>query len=204
MGRLRYTVDGVAHATRVAWIGSLPADLRIETLGLWGQPNLTLLVKGSMLYLHTPGEDRCLQAKATARNLSHLFSISLPAEDLFVMLSGNVPVRPYHHAEMAFLETQGQRFVALYGKWDRLVERLWIEPNGTTVNSIDVFDRRGELAYTAFFTGSERLEDSPFCKGIVVLGEQGGSFSLKVERLSINIEIPDGAFNLPVACGEGS
>ena len=200
IGKLRHTMDGEQHTTRVAWIGSLPANLRIETLGLWGQPNLTLLVKGSTFYLHSPDEDRCFEAKATARNVSRLVSVPLPVEDLFVMLSGQVPVLPFHRAEIQYSEAEGQWCLSLYGKWSRLVERMWTKGIGTIVNRIDVFHRSGDLAYTALFRRFQPLEDSLIPEEIVVSGGQGASFSLEVERLSTNVEVPAGAYTLQVTC----
>jgi len=200
IGKLRYTMDGEEHTTRAAWIGSLPANLRVDTLGLWGQPNLTLLVKGSALYLHAPDEDRCLKAKATARNVSRLVSVPLPVEDLFVMLSGQVPVLPFHRAAIQYSEAEGQWCLSLYRKWGRLVERIWTKGMGTIVNRIDVFDRSGHLAYTALFRRFQPLKDSLIPKEIVVSGEQGESFSLEVERLSTNVEVPAGAYTLQVTC----
>ena len=201
IGKLHYTIDGQRHATRVAWIGSLPANLRIETLGLWGQPNLTLLVKGSTFYLHAPDEGRCVEAKATARNVSRLVSVPLPVEDLFVILSGQVPVLPFHRAEIQYLDAQRQWRLSLYRKWGRLVERIWTNRIGTTVNRIDVFDRSGHLAYTALFRRFEPLEHFLIAKEIVVAGKQGASFSLEVERLSTNVEVPAEAYTLNVPCG---
>jgi len=194
-------MDGKEHTTRVAWIGSLPANLRIETLGLWGQPNLTLLVKGSTFYLHAPDEGRCVEAKATARNVSRLVSVPLPVEDLFVILSGQVPVLPFHRAEIQYLDAQRQWRLSLYRKWGRLVERIWTNRIGTTVNRIDVFDRSGHLAYTALFRRFEPLEHFLIAKEIVVAGKQGASFSLEVERLSTNVEVPAEAYTLNVPCG---
>lgn len=193
-------MDGEEHTTRVAWIGSLPANLRIETLGLWGQPNLTLLVKGSTFYLHAPDEGRCFEAKATARNLSRLVSVPLPVEDLFVMLSGQVPVLPFHRAEIQYSDEQRQWRLSLYRKRGPLVERIWANGIGAPVNRIDVFDRSGHLAYTALFRRFEPLEDALIPKEIVVSGEQGASFSLEVERLSRNVEVPAEAYTLMVPC----
>ena len=201
IGKLCYTVEGEQRTTRVAWIGSSPGNLRIETLGLWGQPNLTLLIKGSTLYLHVPDENRCLQAKATANNVSRLVSVPLPVEDLFVMLSGQVPIRPFHRAEIQFSEIEGDWCLSLYGKWRRIVERMWTEGIATEVNRIDVFDGRGHLLYTALFKRFQPPEDSLILKEIVVSGEQGASFSLELERLSTNVEVPAGAYTLQVTCG---
>ncbi|MDY6954556.1 MAG: hypothetical protein SWE60_23890 [Thermodesulfobacteriota bacterium] len=200
MGKLRYTMGGKRQSTRVAWIGSPPADLRIETLGLWGQPSLTLLVKGATFYLHLPHEGRCVQAKATARNVSRLVSVPVPVEDLFVMLSGQVPVRPFERAEMAYVEAEGQWCLSLYRKWRRLVERIWTSGEGTVVNRIEVYEASGGPAYTAWF-GRSQPEDSMIAQEIIVSGGEGASFSLEMERLSTNVEAPAGAYRLPVACG---
>jgi hypothetical protein len=200
IGKLRFVINGEQQISRVAWIGSQPAHLRVETLGLWGQPNLIMLVKGSKFYVYDRGQDRCFEAKATARNLSRLVSIPLGAKELFVLLSGHIPVLPFHHAGMEYSEREDRWCLCLYKKGKRLVERLWMRDAGKTVDRIEVFDGSGHLEYMASFKGFEDVQDVAMARKIVVSDGQGHVLSLEVESFSANVEVPAEAYTLQGTC----
>ena len=116
IGKLTFTVNGERHTTRVAWIGSRPQDLRLQTLGLWGQPDLTFLIRGSTFCLHAHQENRCFKGKATPRNLSRFVSIPVGAEDLFALLSGQVPVLSSYRAKIRYSNGEDQWCLCLYNR----------------------------------------------------------------------------------------
>lgn len=200
IGELSLITNGGKQRTRLAWIGSQPGDLRIEILGLWGQPNVTFLVKETTFYAHSHQDDRCLKAKATTRNVSRIMSIPMREEDLFTLLSGNAPVLPFHYAEMGYSEEDHQRCLSLYRRWRRLVERIWMKDDGKAVARLEVFDGSGHLQYMAAFQQYGQVQGVLTPKKITVSDEQGHLLSLEVERFWTNVEVPPEAFTLPVPC----
>lgn len=201
VGKLTLTVKGERQTTRIVWIGSQPGNLRVETLGPWGQPNLTFLIKGSTFYLYAHRENRCLKGKATARNLSRLVSVPLRPEDLFVLFSGQVPVLPFRHAKIRRSEQESRWCLALYKRWGGLVERLWITDGGKTVEGVEVFDGRGNLHYTAAFKQVQEVEGLGIPQGIIISNKQGPVLSLQVERFWTDVHIPEGAYTPQLPCG---
>jgi len=200
IGNLSLMANGGKQNMRLAWIGSQPGDLRVEILGLWGQPSLTLLVKGPTFYLHSHQDDRCLRTKATARNVSRVMSIPMRTEDLFTLLSGNVPVLPFHYAEKGYSEEDHQWCLSLYRRWRRLVERIWMMDDGETVVRLEVFDGSGHFQYMATFQQYGQVRGALTPRQITVSDEQGHLLSLEQERFWTNVEVPPEAFTLPVSC----
>ena len=200
IGSLSLMTNGGQQNARLAWIGSQPGDLRVEMLGLWGQPNVTFLVKGPTFYFHLHQDDRCLKTKATAGNVSRLVSIPVRPEDLFTLLSGNVPVLPFHYAEVGYSEKDHQWCLSLYRRWRRLIERIWLKDDGKKVVRFEVFDGSGHFQYMATFAQYEEVQGVLTPRQITVSDKQGHLLSLEVDRFWINVEISAGAFALPVSC----
>ncbi len=199
IGKLILMVKGERQTMRVAWIGSQPGDVRVETLGLWGQPNLTFLIKGSMFYIHARQEDRCYKGKATARNMSRFLSVPVRPEDLFVLLSGQVPVLPFHYVKIRHQEGEDQSCLCLYKKWRRLVQRLWVNNTGKTVTRIEVFDGWGHLQYSILFSRFDE-EGLGIADKIIISNDSGSVLSLDVENLQTGVQIPGSAFTPVFSC----
>ena len=199
LGKLSLMVGSERQTTRVAWIGSQPGNLRVETLGPWGLPHLTFLINGSTFYLYAHAENRCLKGKATARSLSRLVSVPLRVEDLFVVLSGQVPVLPFRHAKMRRSEEE-RWCLALYKGWGRLVERMWIAQGGKTVEEIEVFNGLGKFQYRAAFNQVQEVEGIWIPQRIIISNEQGPVLSLHVEEFQTEVAIPAGAYEPLLAC----
>lgn len=89
VGRFKIHRGSKAKTFRIAWMGSKPHSVRVETLGPWGQPILTLIVHGSTYHAYSRQDNRYFTGEATPRNLSRFISMPLSAEDLFQLLSGN-------------------------------------------------------------------------------------------------------------------
>jgi hypothetical protein len=130
-------------------------------------------------------------------------SIPLQLDDLFALLSGNVPVVPFHSAEMGYSEKDHQWRLSLYRRWRRLVESIWMKHGEVAVDRIEVFDRSGHLAYMATFEKYREVEGVLMPRQTVLSDQEGHLLSLEVERFWRNVAIPAEAFALPDACRTG-
>jgi hypothetical protein len=203
IGKLILMIKGERLTGRVAWIGSQPDNLRVETLGPWGQPDVTFLMRSSIFYLYAHGENRCFKGKATARNLKRLVSVPVRGEDLFLIFSGQAPVLPYRQAKIGRSEHGGRWRLVLYNQWGGLVERMWIANDGNTVEAIEAFDGRGNLHYKAAFNQVQDLEGRGVPHRIIISNEQGPVLSLQVERFWTEVDIPEGAYTPRFPCDSG-
>jgi hypothetical protein len=120
------------------------------------------------------------------------------AEDLFMLLSGQPPILPFHRAKIRPSTPNGGWLISLYKKWGRLVEKIWLKDNATTVEQVAVFDGWGDLQYKIAFSEFQEVDSRPLAHRVEISDPEGPLWSLIVERFWTNISIPDGAYTLDV------
>jgi outer membrane lipoprotein-sorting protein len=201
-GTLKAARGSGVKSLRAIWIGSKPQNLRLETLGPWGQPYLTLVVHGPTFALYSHQEDRHVTGKATKRNLSRFASVPMRPEDLFALLSGRPPVLPFHRAKIRISKSGGGWLISLYKTWGRLVEKIWLKEDETTVERVEVLDGWGHLQYRIAFSQFLDVESFHLPHRIEIADSDGPLWSVMVERFWTNIAIPDGAYTLNLPAGK--
>jgi len=174
VGKLK-TVRGTnANTFRMVWIGSKPQNLRVETLGPWGQPTLTFIINGSTFLLYSREDNRYFKGDATVENLSRFLSMCVRPEDLFGLLSGQPPILPFHHAKIRPSTEEGGWLLSLYKKWGRLIERIWLKGDAKAVEQVEVFDGWGNLQYRTAFSEFHQMESLCLPHRIAALVTDGG------------------------------
>jgi hypothetical protein len=171
----------------------------VETLGPWGQPTLTLVVNELAFSLYSRQDNRYVKGDANARNLSRFVSMPVRPEDLFTLLSGQPPILPFHRAKIRASTEEGGWLISLYKTWGRLVEKIWLKDDETTVEQIEVFDGWGQLQYRVAFSEFHQVESFLLPHRIEISDPDGPLWSIMVERFWTNVSIPDGAYNLDVS-----
>jgi hypothetical protein len=120
------------------------------------------------------------------------------AEDLFTLLSGQPPILPFHRAKIRPSTPNGGWLISLYKKWGRLVEKIWLNDNATTVEQLEVFDGWGHLQYRIAFSEFHQVDSRQLPYKVEISDPKGPLWSLIVERFWTNISIPDGAYTLDI------
>jgi hypothetical protein len=123
-------------------------------------------------------------------------------EDLFALLSGQPPILPFHRAKIQGLTAEGGWLISLYKTWGRLVEKIWLKEDETTIEQIEVFDGWGDLQYRIGFSEFQYVETFHLPHRIEISDPEGPLWSIMVEKFWINIAIPNGAYNLDVSGSE--
>jgi len=187
VGKLK-TVRGTnANIFRMVWIGTQPQNLRVETLGPWGQPTLTFIINGSRFFLHSREDNRYFKGDATARNLSRFLSMRVRAGDLVGLLSGQPPILPFHHATIQALTAEDGWLLSLYKKWGRLIEKIWLNEDSMAVEQVEVFDGRSNLQYRVSFSEFHHVESFCLPHRIAISDREGPLWSLTVEKFLIKV-----------------
>jgi outer membrane lipoprotein-sorting protein len=199
VGRFK-TIRGTdVRVFRVVWIGSKPHNLRVETLGPWGQPTMTFVLNGSNFFLHSRRDNHYFRGDATASNLSRFASIPVKGEDLFKLLSGQPPILPFHYGKIRTASADGRWILNLYERWGRLVEKVWLDDAATTVEKVEVFDKWGNLHYRIAFSDFHQTESFLLPYRIAISDPERLVCSLMVEQFWTNVSIPDGAYTIEVS-----
>jgi outer membrane biogenesis lipoprotein LolB len=196
VGRFK-TVRGTGlKSSRVAWIGSQPQNLRVETLGPWGQPTVIFLLNGSSFFLHSRQDNQYFEGDATVENLSRVVSVPVTGEDLFWLLSGQPPILPFHHGKIRTLSGDRGCLLSLHKKWGRVVEKVWLKDDAKTVEKVEVFDGWGDLRYRIVFSEFQQAESFWLPHRIEISDPEGPVCSLMVEKFWTNVSVPEEAFIL--------
>ncbi len=199
VGRFK-TIRGTAvRVFRVVWIGSKPHNLRVETLGPWGQPTMTFVLNGSNFFLYSRRDNHYFKGDATVSNLSRFASIPLKGEELFKLLSGQPPIFPFHYGKIRAASADGKWILDLYEKWGRLVERVWLDDAATAVEKVEVFDKWGNLHYRIAFSDFHQTESFLLPYRIAISDPERLVCSLMVEQFWTNVSIPDRAYTIEVS-----
>ncbi len=194
------TVPGTnAKTFRMVWIGSQPQNLRVETLGPWGQPTFTFIINGSTFLLYSREDNRYFKGDATAENLSRFLSMRMRAEDLFGLLSGQPPILPFHHVKIRPSTAEGGWLLSLYKKWGRVIERMWLKDDARAVEQVEVFDGWGNIEYRIALSEFHQIESHYLPHRIAISNADGPIWSLTVEKFWTKVSIPEEAYTLEVS-----
>lgn len=79
-----------------------PDHLRIEVLGLFGQPALLLVTDGTLLSAYLPGMQRYYQGPLTDSSLARFTRLPLSFKQLLALLLGDLPQPAHEHAEVSW------------------------------------------------------------------------------------------------------
>ena len=204
IGSFRILRHDKTKSFRVVWIGSEPYNLRIEVLGPWGQPTLTLIVNDSTYQVHSRQDDVYFTGDAEDDHLARFISMPLGGQDLFRLLSGQPRILPFYKAEIRASSEDGRPILSLYKTWRRLIQRMRLAQDAGVIEEVEVFDGWGRLEYGVDFSDFRRLNGRDFPYAMVVSDRKGPVCSLDVEKFWLGVLVPDGVFNLESVELEGS
>jgi hypothetical protein len=171
----------------------------MEMLGPWGQPLATFLIKRPAFYLYIAKDNICYQGKSTDRSLARILSVSITNEDLVAFLSGQPPLPEFYKAKVQRQQDNGHATMTLFGRWNRIVQKMWVMDDEKTVARSETFDSFGEVNYTVFF--DEFKQQGPYrVPHRIRISETGGTeLVLRMERFEMGISPPDTAFELDLS-----
>jgi len=196
IGQLKISAGKGVQTARVAWIGSRPCNLRLETLGVWGRPSLLFLLKDDIFYVHDINNNRYFKGKNSVRNLRRFLSVPVEPQDLYSILSGSPPIVSFYEAKIEVLPDKSQSCLFLYKRWNRIAEKICFGDDLKTVKEVELFDPRGDSKYVVKFSRFRDVNGSLIPYRIRVLHENEIDMLLDVSRFYIQVPIPKEAFTL--------
>ena len=195
VGKLQFK-SGPSKTMKIAWIGSRPGNLRLEMLGMWGQPLATFLLKEPTFCLYIVKDNVCYEGKSTAHNLSKLLTVSVESEDLFAVLSGHPPLPTFQKVRTRKLEGGTAQTLSLFGKWRKIIQKMWVSDTHNAVEKVESFDRFGDVKYTILFSDFKRHGRHLVPYEIQIVRPRGTEIVLNIQKFENGIAIPDKAFEL--------
>lgn len=190
-GKIATTIKGIGkislwnsdsiQTVRAAWFGSRDGRVRIEMLGLPGQPIAKFIYDGKNYYFVSPLNQELYRKSAADANLKPLTGISVVWGDIMLYLSGLIPLKAYDQAIFQNGGTGCSNILVLKRKWHGVVEKIYLDDARENVTSIEMYGWGG-LVYRVEIGHLQKIDghEIPFFLSFSDGNKKG--FSIEVER----------------------
>ncbi len=195
--------DGGGSAQQVV-VAEAPDRVRLETIGLFGQPALVFAADLPALALFVAEEGRLYVGPGVVRRFA-LLPRGLGLEDLVAVLLGRVPRSALAGAAAGHLtvlprERRYQLDVPVPGSDERW--RIWVAADGGYPVGLARLDAGGEPRVTVAYGDFRSTGSGPFPYRIEVV-EPARALDVRIayEEIDLNPALPSGAFRLATPRG---
>lgn len=195
IGTIRYLESGKFKTVRAAWVGTLPDKIRIEALGVSGQPVVRLATDGKWLYLNSFYPQRFYK-KRSKKNLGKLLPVRISTDALISLLTGRVPIYDFHTLSMERTDTGYGSLFELKGRWQVVAQKIYLDETNTTVLKVEMFDSNGRLEYAAELDRQKTRSGFSIPFRLRLFDAEQLVFTLSVERYWVNIPVGKTVFTL--------
>jgi hypothetical protein len=198
IGKIKLWNEGkIRFSERIAWVGKVPLKFRFELL-FSGQSLTKIASDGQWLYYRNRHSDRHPygRVRLTDSNLERLLSIPIKPADFMALLSGRIPV--YGH-DLASLEknSAGEGYVLkLENRWQRVVERIYLDRSKMSVQQIEIFNHSGALIYRVVFDKIIIAGKYQIPGRLVVSSDTGSRFQLDIQNYQTDVAVKPSMFFL--------
>lgn len=201
--RMEISAQHERHLLKAALMMRRPAQLRLESIPLFGPPDFFLSIHAGEIRVFFPEKRTYYADRATQKNLSRFFPLALPASETISLLMGCLP--------------EGKETVSsLQGEWEddlyrvdqynaeRKIRSLWIDPAGNLLRRIRTFAEGEVIAYSVEFADHLRIGEGSLPQRLTITTE-GVSLAVRYTdpRLDNDVEsfplpVPEGLTPLPL------
>jgi hypothetical protein len=198
IGKIRVSDNGKIQVDeRVAWVGSGPHKLRIVVL-ISGFPAIKLASDGQYFYyLETQGAKPVYKKiLASNPNLKRLLAIPIHSNDVITLLAGRIPLRDYDSAYVKANPSGAGFIVVLKKYWRGSVEKIFLDDTKSQVRQIEVFNRKGSLAYRVAFENIKEIQGYRIPFRFRISSDDGADFELHIDRYWADVSVPPSVFVL--------
>jgi hypothetical protein len=167
------TEDGRRHL-RVAMLLQLPSLLRIESIPLFGPPDLFLSLNREKLKIFLPGKNEFYQGRPSRENLSRFLPLSLSPTDMVYVLLGLPPPPPVTEVKFGYRESRAgdrQRLDLFLN--NRIIRTLWSDSNVERLTDMEIIDADTKLTHRISYGNYLRLGESDWPQRVTIASPDG-------------------------------
>jgi hypothetical protein len=195
------TVKGT-YSQNVAIAVKKPASLRIETIPLFGTPDLLLSADVHRLKVFLPNEGHFYVGPATRENIFLFSRLYLNIDEAAAILMGTPPLLQQKGMVLkGSLEKELYRIDTFSG--ERLIQSLWVDLDQDTFVQTDVFNETGEIYYRVEFDDYNHVGRITRPQLVKIIFAEPHKFSVNIKYSNIQVlsETAENLFDLPVPPG---
>ena len=180
-------------------LSEFPDSLRLEVVGLFGNPLLYAVSDGHQFTIWEPGRKHAYQGLASSGTLARLIKFPLQDREALLLLAGIVP--PWHQvqAKLFRLSDDESYMLQLENKPARLRQRIWLEGEDLIVTRIERV-QGNEGKFEAEFSDFVSIDGSFYPRSIVMEGGQA-HLSIRYQQFAINEDLDPSVFHLALPEG---
>jgi hypothetical protein len=182
-----------ARTSRAAWLGAIDGRLRIEFLGLPGQPVAKFIFDGNQYFFVSHMDTQIYSKASSDPNLKLVTGVSIHTSEVIEYLAGGIPV--YEHDSVLLEQSaSGDMDVLIFKKhWLGVVEKIFFK--GSEIEKVEIF-KWGTKAYQAEFAGTKAVSSHPGPSYLVIDNGENQGFSFAVDRQWTGINVLPSMFEI--------
>lgn len=190
------------HHLKEVIIVQRPSSLRMETLGLFGQPLFFLTAKDNQLSILSMLENKFYKGKLIPKNLSIVFPLYLKSKDLFSILMGATPLIDYLDTDIGIVPEENLYLVRFLQQGGKIRQLLWVEPVNFFIVKSEIYNSSGNLVLKVEFDKYKTINGILFPMSTSIsLPSSLTTIGIDYSELEINTGINQHSFDLDVPPG---
>jgi len=200
IGKIKLWGENGFQVSRLAWLGSTDGRLRVEILGLSGQPVAKLIYDGECFFFLSHIDAQYYQKPCSDPDLNHLTGIPIKVSEMVRFLSGGVPIYDHDMVSLEHPETGDGYVLILKNRWRWVVEKIYLDKSLSIVQKVEVYNWRG-MIYRAVLAQPRIINNHaiPFKISISTDSEEG--FSIAMDRCWADITVLPSMFSTDTVGG---
>lgn len=204
MARLTVTSPQGRHTTRQTFLWQRPTPLRLDIIGILGQPAMTLVADKQRLAVYYPQQGIVVQGPATAANLMRFTGLPLDAEEVAHLLVGDVhPVSSQAEADILVQHDHGAYLVRFLKQSGELFQDVWIEPDQGLASRVVRYTAHASPVVDVSYADFRRLTEDVWFPFQVVVWLPRVETELRLQFLTVDLnpDLPHTVFELSPPTG---
>jgi outer membrane lipoprotein-sorting protein len=197
IGKLRIVNRGKSISTRIAWIGSKPKKIFIQSLNPLGQPLETFSYNGKHIYfLSSIMKNRFYKRRTSNPNLEKIISIPIKSGDVLSFLAGSVPLYKHKTAILEKEQSHEGYVLILRKKRRKIVEKIYFNNSKTEVLKVELFDSSGILVYRMIFDKMQNINGYSVPLKLTISNDDHLTITLDIDRYWADVLVDSSVFVL--------
>lgn len=199
--KIEITDKETRYPLKVAVMIKRPDSLRIESIPLFGLPDLLISASEGKLRIFMPPQKCFCVGAATPHNISKFLHISLSASELVPLLLGLPPDNISNEGELTGSQ-DGNLYRIEQRRSDKGILSIWIDPSTNRIAKMALTKNQTRI-YEAFFEKHLLAGGYHIPQNIVINGQETTTMKIRYTELQAipADEAPETSFSLPVPDG---
>ncbi len=196
IGKIRIWDSYGSRTSRAAWLGAVDGRLRIEFLGLPGQPVAKFIFDGNQYFFVSHMDSEVYSRTSSDPDLEMVTGVSIKTSEVIKFLAGGIPV--YKHDSVLLEQSESGEVdeLILRKNWLGVVEKIFFR--GSEIEKVEIFKWGTKIYQVAFkYQNTVNKHQSP--SYLLITNGEGQGFSFAVDRYWTEINVLPSMFEPPPA-----